>query len=266
MFGITKNRSRSKPPLGSRIIAGHPLAPDVACLLMNEGAGLRVNNLCKPSIFQTTAGTIRSPGGVTFPTITDYVSLGTDSSLRFPTTQVSIFFEHFKTDATMRASAVFSINTGTDADMCNADVPYSDGTVYWDFGRTSGSGGGRISVPSLSFAQRNVWCFTSGPRAQEIWQGHKLCASGSNALTRTNVGMSCGINGGGLVNGDLVDIGFFYIYSRNLPKEAILAIITNPYSFIEQPSSVRFFIPAAGTSFQPVWARGSNQVIGSHVS
>ena len=69
--------------------------------------------------------------------------------------------------------------------VCGAYLPYSDGKVYWDFGGGT-EGATRLSVASLSFAETDVFVFTTGPRGMEIWQNGKRVASNSASPTRTS--------------------------------------------------------------------------------
>src|SRR5260370_1456226 len=91
-----------------------------------------------------------------------------------------------KVDTTARASSLF----GTEDDGsfpafhgCGAHVPYSDGTVYWDYGGNGGAN--RLTVAGLTFTTLvEKWTFTAGPQGSAIWRDGIKLASQATALTR----------------------------------------------------------------------------------
>lgn len=93
----------------------------------------------------------------------------------------------------------FGVSSGTGSDRMSGHVPYTDGTVYWDFGGST-AGATRVSVAGLTITQNDVWAFTTGPRGMEIWQNGRLRASNSANPTRTNaVGGAWGFGANGAV-------------------------------------------------------------------
>lgn len=107
-----------------------------------------------------------------------------------------------KVDTTARASTLF----GTEDDgsfpaghRCGAHVPYSDGTVYWDYGGNGGNN--RLTVSGLTFTTLvEKWAFLAGPQGSSIWRDGIKLASQATALTRI-VNTSTGNNGGWVING-----------------------------------------------------------------
>ena len=67
----------------------------------------------------------------------------------------------------------------------NANCPWSDGVIYWDWG---GAGAGqRIATPALSWSWNEVYyvCLVAGPRGSSIWRNGKKEASQGAAVSRT---------------------------------------------------------------------------------
>lgn len=65
-------------------------------------------------------------------------------------------------------------------------LPYSgDGAVYWRWGGST-AGTSSLSVPGLTIAPNDLWCFTAGPRGMEIWQNGVLVASQSGHAGRAS--------------------------------------------------------------------------------
>lgn len=69
-------------------------------------------------------------------------------------------------------------------ERCGAHFPYTDGTLYFDFGGAD-SGQTRIQVAGLTYAESDVFVLSVGPRGMEIWQNGKLRASNGSNPSRT---------------------------------------------------------------------------------
>jgi hypothetical protein len=106
-----------------------------------------------------------------------------------------------KTDTTARQSTLFGVEdfSLSNSVRCGAHVPYSDGTVYWDYGGASGSN--RLTVASLTFTTNvEKWIFTAGPQGSTIWRDGLKLASQSTAITRV-VTTQASHAGGWVLNG-----------------------------------------------------------------
>ena len=75
-------------------------------------------------------------------------SYGATNSSWLPAANVTICLIRRKVDTTNRQAATFGFDA--DAYQCGTYLPWSDGTVYFDFGGQSGAH--RISVAGLSFS------------------------------------------------------------------------------------------------------------------
>jgi len=132
---------------------------------------------------------------VTSPdTLTSWNFHNTD--LWLPTDEVTIAIVRRKTDTVNRASSLFGVGTSIAGERCGAHVPYSDGTVYWDFGGTGA--GNRISVSGLSFSTTHPerWIFSAGPKGSAIWQNGVKVASSTTPISRSASSSQFSLNGG----------------------------------------------------------------------
>jgi len=133
-------------------------------IVFDEGSGWPLHRF-PASIGNTTAetppylsigGTIRplwtsGPGGVSglCTDIDMSWTVGNDQNW-IPTTSCTVAVIRRKTDSTLRVSSLFGCGSDTGANRCGAHCPYSDGTVYWDFGQQSAPN--RLSVAGLTFS------------------------------------------------------------------------------------------------------------------
>lgn len=160
------------------------------------------------------------------------------------TRNVTILIHQEKRDGTNRASAALSTGTiGNNASQCALHLPYSDGTVYWDFGGNSGAA--RISVGGLTVSGDNVWIVSHGGQGKNIWQNGILKATsdtttsrslfGNNALFRLFQGPNTG--GGG---SDSVNFYEILIWNRNLTSQERFLLNKNPLApfILKRPTTV----------------------------
>jgi hypothetical protein len=162
-----------------------------------------------------------------------------DSDSVLATSETSFFIHYEKHDTTNRASALFGINVSTgDPDRCGAHAPYSDGTVYWDFGGST-EGATRLSVAGLTFGN-DVWCFNTGPRGMEIWQNGHLVASNAATPTRTLSGnqLALGIHAG--TGSDLVYYYSATMFNMQVPETLCRAITGNYYGTLFEESPIPY--------------------------
>lgn len=224
-----------KPPVGTQINWRNPLARGmIGCWLFNENAG------DMKDLVRRQAG---SRGNVPWGTTVDGIGLQATSLLTpppltpdiIPTTEITIIIGFRKTDATNRESGAFGmINETTASKLCGCHCPYSDGTVYWDFGGSSG-GSTRLSVGSLTVSGFNVWGFSAGTPGMQIWQNGVLRATQSGHGTRT---VSTNNFGLGYHNTKVMDnaaFAFLFLYNRMLMADEQQRIGINPYGMFAAP-------------------------------
>lgn len=244
-------------------IPSHPLCPDFAWLFNGGGANgaLVTSDLVQgrrpaTAVLNTstlTGGSTRFGAAIGFagtPTNLDYLNLGEASLIG---SSVTIVIASFKTDATLRASLGFCIETGGDDNKrCQSHMPYSDGTVYWDFGGAA-EPGGRLSVGGLTFGD-DIWIFTAGARGREIWQNGFLRASSGDTTGRTTstADLHLGPMGSGSSpTNDLALYSLFYVYLYQLQPTQCVALSLRPFDWVLQgmrPDALRK-TAASGTTF-----------------
>lgn len=112
-----------------------------------------------------------------------------------------------------------------------AHMPYTDGTVYFDFGGFS-EGSTRLSVGGLTIKKHDVWAFTVGRRGMEIWQNGIRRASNGGTPTRTNTGggaWGLGPNGGNWASASWATCEWYgAAISGNQKGEEFLSRCVNP--------------------------------------
>lgn len=141
-----------------------------------------------------------------------------------PTSAATITLGYYKTDTTKRASAAFGYEPiiSANTSRIGAHLPYSDGTVYFDFGGATGSN--RLTKSGLT-SYNGIWSFTAGPAGMSMWLNGVKLAESTTAVTRDNSFFA----GFWLLNGnvgaampssltgcDNAVIPFFYIHDRQL--------------------------------------------------
>lgn len=173
---------------------------------------------------------------IKFPATTDYLAAGTAAFL--PTTaNFSLVLSWKKNDTTKRNSNPFGELAGVIAQRCQAHLPYSDGTVYFDYGGAT-NGTTRVQAAGLTFGGDDIWVFTVGRRGMEIWQNGLLRASNTAQPTRTASSATWCINKGSSA-GDLAQTSGVLVYERQLLPGEIAAVSTDIYAPFRPPKRRR---------------------------
>lgn len=239
-----------KPPVGVQPCWGHPLHPRHAWL-MNEGVPGSIAGAATPFLHNlgSHGATVAPPAGVVSSIIQWSVAqrgmvirqvidgsgagLYWNDASRFLNTGggFSIVMAYRKTDATNRASVAIGVGISVaDGERLNVHLPWSDGTVYWDYGGTTDAAT-RVSASGLTFGD-DVWVFSTGPMGMQIWQNGILRASNSANPTRTQTTVPL------ILTEDLADIGFAYLYHRQLTPTEARRISFDPYCWMQPPTSL----------------------------
>ncbi len=168
------------------------------------------------------------------------------TSAQTPTGQACATLLYRKRDSTNRESLAFGTSLAN-AERFHAHLPYSDGTVYFDYGGSTGTN--RVSAAGLTFGN-DVWSFNNSPTGLQIWQNGILRASNNNAAqTRTS---GTGLNIGGVgVSGytDLASTAVFLVHNRALTAAEIASLAKNPWQIFRPPARTVCFPSPAQTSF-----------------
>lgn len=147
----------------------------------------------------------------------------------------TILLLYEKGDGTNRASDAFTVNVSGTATMCECLLPFSDGTVYWDFGGNSGAN--RLSIGGLSFGA-DRWMLSTGPRGMEIWQNGIKRASNGNNPTRTGSPATPFVLGAKSADAQFSDVAHYNIFcmwARQLTQDEILMVSFDPYMLWGRP-------------------------------
>ncbi len=244
---------RTKPPKGVAVNHLHPEASALTrSLLFNEKAGqprelltgkraaLENTVTWSPSMQQPWSGSNLRIGASD-----GRLNLG-DSSLFLPTGEITIILGYRKTDTSARASGAFGVANTVLGERCGVHLPYSDGTVYWDYGGAT-DGTSRAQIAGLSFGQSDVWAFTAGPRGHEIWRNGKLLKSNgagtSTTRTSSTTDFKLGTHGGEAA--DFADYHFLHVYAKQISVKRIETLAYHPFAMMAAPVFRRFFVPAA---------------------
>ena len=148
-----------------------------------------------------------------------------------PTAGACVTIIYRRRDATNRSSTAFGIS-GTGLDRWQVNLPFSDGTVYFDFGGFSGNN--RISVSGLTFGN-DIWSFNNGTVGLEIWQ-NGIRRANNTAGTQTR---SAGSNFRILSSAsdpDNANTALTLVHNRSLSSAEIISLWQNPW---------QVFVPAA---------------------
>ena len=152
-----------------------------------------------------------------------------------PTDRVTVLVHKHKDDATSRASSGFGVSntSGNTTERCGAHIPWSDGTVYFDFGGTGASN--RISIGSLTFGD-DIWVMRAGPQGMQIWQNGILRAENTSiSPTRVNSVNPFRLGSGNTtmpdspVSSDLAKFSLLLLWDYELNNDAIVVISRDPF-------------------------------------
>ena len=127
----------------------------------------------------TAATTGKIDGAASFNGSNNYLS---NSSLSIPAgSSITISFWNYQTQANLQNAASFTIGNSDNPNRIAALVPYSDSTVYWDYG--SWNGGGRISTSYSSYLGAWTYVTLKYDASSTI---HSIYLNGALATSSTN--------------------------------------------------------------------------------
>lgn len=252
-----------KPPPGSQIDFGHPLAQGLMiCIPALESAGAAQNiiggKMLVPSATPPLWGGTQR--GIGMRQVSGaYYTIGTEGTdFTLPSDSVTVFMAKWRSVGNLAAHGwgAATIPPGTAGADANArrlggHVPFSDGVVYWDFGGQDATH--RLSVSGLAFGD-DTWAFTAGRRGQTIWQNGALRASQSTAITRNAAGGSFDLNRGQTVTSSETETrySFFYLWNRELNGSEIEWLHAEPYAFFQPPGPRILYIGFDAPTATPV--------------
>jgi hypothetical protein len=237
-----------KPPLGTRINWGHPLARGlVGCWLLNEGVGWRVCDLINKNILSATTVSGNSwklsnfGSGLSFTgSYSGYCLPSIPSSLRISFPLTFVFDFTFTAGGDTNYPALAGVAWRGDSNTS----PYScygfggDNTVKNNFGwNNAGTSGSTALITTPIGRNHQVGVATSG------FQGHYingvLVASGTAALTTPSYHALSQLHIGGATSWAhqaTITAHNMLIYNRALSYAEITYLYAFPYCMIERPA------------------------------
>jgi hypothetical protein len=229
-----------KPPVGVQLNSQHPLSVGLfAWWLFNEGAGTRLGDisgnsrhgvLTNFSLSGNTSNWIGSNkgGGLHFDGTNDYVNM---PALVWPhNSKVSVSF-WTNTPGGSNGSAFCLANPiSSSTNIFQAHCPYSDNTLYWDYGTNVN---GRISTSFASYLNKwtHVVLVNNGVDFKAIYINGVLITSSTTvatpptAVTGFQIGLWTSVN-----THHKGTIDDFRIYNRVLSQLEINQLFADPYA------------------------------------
>lgn len=158
--------------------------------------------------------------GTTSGGASDFIELASDSSALLSVTAATIIWQGRA--RVTGSTGEFGVSSGTSVERCGAHVPFTDNIVYWDFGGAT-SGTTRLTASGLTFADSDIWAFTTGPRGMEIWQNGQLRASNAATPSRTPGTAAFGIGRHAVTSGSDQVTAYAFAYSKRQLPSAFIA-------------------------------------------
>jgi len=225
-----------------RLNRGHPLAAGITCAWVPTGrytgslvgTNTVVESLPGNPIFGgfafTPKGFGRQFGQNQGPTIT----IGSTAQL-FSSTAATILIIR-RVWPGSGSSVPLGFNTATVAQTVHCWLPFSDNTVYWDFGGQSGSN--RITYtpsPAIDTTVADTWVFSAGSNGSSIWQnGIQRASQGSSISATLSSSNLYGLitNTKDTITGVIV-ANLCYTWNRQLSPSEIAAISNDPWQILD---------------------------------
>jgi len=141
----------------------------------------------------------------------------------FGTQNHTFIFLRSPDDTTSRASSAWGTDGGATNERFQSHMPFSDGTIYFDYGGASGNN--RITWTGYTkvVGELEVWVFTAGSHGMEIWFNGDLKSSSGVAVSRSADTVDFIINGGAS-NGDEQTVYFPVLLHRVMPHAEIISM------------------------------------------
>jgi hypothetical protein len=256
MSYLTRHLGSTQPPSGSQINWSLGLSAGLQFFYtFSEASGLALYDAAgraEPAAFTDaptwTSGT--SGSALSFDGSSDYLE---NTSLVLPTDAVTIMQIIRSPDSSDIGSSFGNRDShiGADTARCQTHVPFS-GTIYWDFGQSSGANRTQYTPDSTFWDRWHVMFFVAGNVGSQIWEDGSLKISSSTAITRVN-------SATGFYIGRFGDDGqrqrmlmsSIALWNRCLLPDEILALTAQPYRVFGRPNFSRLMSiagPISGTS------------------
>ncbi len=180
---------------------------------------------------------------------TSFIELAADADSILDATYCTMLVVRSLTSTSFSGDPHYGYNAGP-SERVMVHNPYSDGTIYWDYGNAT-SGSGRVSYSgSGTWAAGAVECFVfvAGARGREIWRNGILVANNTGATaTRSATGAPFRFPlayGASVSNPEIV---YFFAFTRDEWTPAqIVEWSRAPYGVLKAaPRKMYFLAPSA---------------------
>lgn len=263
----------TKPPPGSQINWGHPLALGlVDCVLFNEQGGRPRELATGETLADVATGAIWSPRGriSTGSPVGGFTGSGVGTLLNLPKRQLVGALTVIDGICTMSTS---TLSTFGDGELSNKRAAAGNSNVEWGHLLTATGGGqvlaytnngsgysvGTFTYPYASYAfvdQAIAMRRTSGTSVESLVNGRSL---GAPQTITVGVAGSTVVNIGGIGDGEYTAGSrihqYHYMWSRALSNTELQWLAAEPYAFI-MPPTPRLFI-VAGNAITAVTANAA---------
>ena len=212
---------RALPAPGHQVRRGHWSTDGLRSLLVanTRHPSVRVfdvaRDLWTPAGIGIFGGTNRptNDGLIKFSNVYDGISIAQPSADVVPASRVTILSVFRKTDTTARTSSNFAIQSATVAHYCQAEVPWTDNKVYWEFGGTAGYN--YVASAAITITTDPIaWAFVAGQRGLALYRDGILLASNTTAAGRTETSLPFLLSngtGGNVAYSDFIEQSFFAV-------------------------------------------------------
>lgn len=256
---------QQKPPLGSQLMPGHPLAQGlVGCWLANEGGGSRLLDCAGTSYGDLggTAGTIGFSPSVKGPALrfqsgADWVQLPIGAINNALNGQAWSMRVRFVAAAAGNATRNILLGNGGQANARQMAFDWLE------------AGKLRVAEENVAFILTSVSSIATGDFVDAVWTvtgtSHRLYMNSTLEASGTYTFSSAYTNNYRFGGNSDDPVGWLLdaqVYNRALTAGEIAWLYVDPYAFIAPPRPHRAY-SIVGSGFNPAWAHGANRLIGS---
>jgi hypothetical protein len=259
MYIITKNWRDKKPPLGSQLNFGHPLSRGlVGCWLMNEGGGLKVNDLISKNNGSLINGIVWQNQDILSKGVDGFINIGNSNNFNFTTQNFSVVFgikhNSIQSTGTTKNTVFFykgdyQVNgwyiqrSPSDTPIGSLSLTTNQSTVSQQ--TTTGADVVKVNEFGIYAVVRN------GSNCKIYKNGIDTGATSANHLNPTSSSNNLQLGKYSSNTTNFFFDGtwrFAYIYNRALSPSEIQSLYVAPYQFIQPIRKIFYSFPEVVTT------------------
>lgn len=252
---INSGWGKTKPPLGTRLNRGHPLAKGLAaCWVMNEGAGVLVSDSSGLTNLALTGATwSRNNGGIGTQIAGGTTNIGTSTFTNIPTATIFSLYTRVAVTSYTSLANIFSFGenvsvTGTVSSRTGdiRGVLQFNNVIYF-FG--DNADWATSQSWDVSGALHDIAFTSDGTTLSFYYDGRLMQSTALPAivpLLATETFLTLGTNHSSGTVGPNAQYNHAYIYNRALSASEIMQIYLTPYAMLQSPTPRRFYSYTAG--------------------